>query len=70
MVTSISLSPPPLWGSPPVMTMVVSLGLDSAYERKYVIFAFLSLAYLTQHNDLQFHLFSLNNKISFFLMAE
>jgi hypothetical protein len=34
------------------------LGLDSAREQKHAIFVFLSLVYLTEHDDLQFHPFS------------
>jgi hypothetical protein len=33
-------------------------GLDSAYERKYVISVFLSLTYFTYHDDLQSYPFS------------
>jgi hypothetical protein len=34
------------------------LGLDSAYERIHPVFSFLILAYLSQHDDFQFHPFS------------
>jgi hypothetical protein len=34
------------------------LGLVSTYEWKHAIFGFLSLAYLTQHDNIQFHPFS------------
>jgi hypothetical protein len=33
-------------------------GLDSAYERKHVIFVYLSLAHFISHDDLQFDSFS------------
>jgi hypothetical protein len=46
------------------------LGLDSAYEWKHEAFVFLSLAYLTQPDDLHCHHFPTNNIISFFFIAE
>jgi hypothetical protein len=51
--------------SPYSIFMPFFLNLDSAYERKDVIFLFLSLAYFTQHYGLQFHLFSCKWHASF-----
>jgi hypothetical protein len=40
-----------------LLLIVIIFGLDSAYNWKCDI-GFLSLAYIAQHNDLHFHLFS------------
>jgi hypothetical protein len=38
--------------------IIITFGLDSINDRKHEIFDLLSLAYLIQHDDLQFHSFS------------
>jgi hypothetical protein len=46
------------------MVINTILGLDSEYEQKHEMFGFLSLAYLTQHDDLQFYQLLTNDRIS------
>jgi hypothetical protein len=41
------------------LSLFFFLNLDSTNERKHAISVFLSLAYFTSHNDLQFHNFIL-----------
>jgi hypothetical protein len=40
------------------LLLLLLLGLDSAFMQKHVIFAFLSLTYLIQHDDVWFHPFA------------
>jgi hypothetical protein len=52
---------PPTRQSPPLYScpiISIILGLDSTYKQKHAIFDFLSLVYLTEHDDLQFYPFS------------
>jgi hypothetical protein len=53
-----------------IIIIIIFLGLGFTNEWEYVIFGLLSLAYLEQHDDLQFHHFPANGIISFFFMAE
>jgi hypothetical protein len=41
-----------------VITIIIILSLDSTNEWKHVIFGFWGLAYLAQHDSIQFHPFS------------
>jgi hypothetical protein len=51
-------------------TAACALDLKSVYEGEQTIFGLLSLADLTQNDVLQFHPFTVNDKISYFFMAE
>jgi hypothetical protein len=46
------------------------LGLKSAYEGEHMIFGLLSLGNFAKHDILQFHPLLVNDRISFFFMAE
>jgi hypothetical protein len=41
-----------------VVVVIILLGLGSKNEREHMLSGHLSLAYLMQHDDLQFHPFS------------
>jgi hypothetical protein len=41
-----------------ITIIAIILGLGSTNKQEHVILGLLSLAYLTQHDDLQFHPFS------------
>jgi hypothetical protein len=59
---SPGLSPLPLATDPrhscPIIVINIILSVDFTDEQKHVLFGFLSLAYLTVHDNLQFLLFS------------
>jgi hypothetical protein len=50
-----------------IITIIIILGLCSADVWGYVTSGLSRLVYITQHDDLQFHHFPVNNLISFFL---
>jgi hypothetical protein len=49
--------------------VVFALDLTSAYEGEHTIFGLLGQANLTQNDVLQFHPFTANDNISFFMAA-
>jgi hypothetical protein len=51
-----------------IIIIIIIVSLGSMNEQEHGIFGLLSLVYLAQHYDLQFHPFS--HKITVFFMAE
>jgi hypothetical protein len=49
---------------------VFALDLKFAYEGEHMIFGLLNLTNLTQNDVVQIHIFTWNDKISFFFEAE